>query len=170
MSDKRRRLMKERKPVVQSVFERDGYLCRANGMPGVGKCHGRLTPHEVLNRERAGRRDENLLDPDGIITLCSFHNTWVEDNPRKAEILGLAVHAWDRPSPKSAPGRDAIPRASESAATPPTADDPRPGAVPSDLSAVQSDAGLCTGDAAVDEELHPRPGRFASYTTRGDAA
>jgi hypothetical protein len=95
VSAKRRRLMVARKPVVQAVFERDNYTCRAQGMPGVGECFGPLTPHEILSRSRAGRTDENLLNADGMLTLCAHHNTWCEDHPPEAEALGLTMHAWD---------------------------------------------------------------------------
>lgn len=93
VSDKRRKLNKKRKPVVDAVFERDGHRCRAENL-GIGNCFGPLTPHETMNRERAGRTDANLLDADNMLSLCAFHNTWVEDNPPKALELGLARNSW----------------------------------------------------------------------------
>ena len=107
MSDRRRQVNAERRPVVAEVFERDGYTCqlweyaKRVGLLFVvrlsaGDCFGDLTPHEILSRGRASDIDANLLDADGIASLCSHHNWWVSNgDPALAEALGLLLHSWD---------------------------------------------------------------------------
>lgn len=94
MSAHRREVNAERRIVVQYVFQRDGFMCQAAEL-GIGPCFGELTPHEVKSRTRAGRTDSNLLDPDGMMSLCAHHNTWCEDNPDAADALGLTMHSWE---------------------------------------------------------------------------
>ena len=171
MSEARRILNKERRDVVAGVFERDGYLCRANGI-GFGECHGLLTPHEVLSRSRSGQRDENLLDPDGIITLCAHHNTKVEDEPDLAIALGLAVHSWDRPSPKSAPRREptaiANNRRTGSTVSPPRSTS---GAAHPLSNSPERDQEETPRSRQLREDRSPAVGQpFATYSTKGDAA
>lgn len=58
-------------------------------------CVGQVDGHEVLKRSRAGSTDENLLNMDGILLCCVFHNSWIEDHPILANSLGLAHHHWE---------------------------------------------------------------------------
>ena len=70
------------------------WKCQVGAIIG-DKCYGAVHGHEILSRARAGRTDENLLDMSGILLACDYHNGWIEDNPKKAHELGLAIHAWE---------------------------------------------------------------------------
>jgi hypothetical protein len=56
-------------------------------------CRGEVWGHELLKRSRAGSTDENLLNIEGQVPLCNFHNEWVESHPIEANRIGLADHA-----------------------------------------------------------------------------
>ena len=58
-------------------------------------CSGPVNGHEVLKRSRAGSTDANLLDMEGVVLLCNYHNGWVENFPKEAHEMGLAKHAWE---------------------------------------------------------------------------
>ena len=90
MSDKRRDELPERREVWKRVFDRDGGRCRVAPFLPDNPCHGELHPHHLLKASQGGEyTDDNLL------TCCDHHNTWIEDNPREAEALGLVR----RPTP-----------------------------------------------------------------------
>jgi hypothetical protein len=59
----------------------------------IAQCHGEVNGHEIIKASqwRAGR-----LVPSNVITLCNFHNGFVEDFPDKAHKLGLMKHEWER--------------------------------------------------------------------------
>lgn len=86
VSAKARRRAQVQAIVRVAVFERDGYRCLLEDIPGVGRCFGELTPHHLVKRSAGG--DDSL---DNEVTLCSHHNTWVEDNPEHARELGLVA-------------------------------------------------------------------------------
>ena len=72
-------------------FSQNANLTLAAMMTHAGPVNG----HEILKRSRAGSTDENLLDMNGIVLLCQFHNNWVEMEPRLAHAMGLALHSWE---------------------------------------------------------------------------
>lgn len=100
ISPRKRRELRESRPVVQAVFDRDG-ACILRGHAAVaGPCFGGMTPHH-LRKQSAERGGWSL---DNLVTLCAGHNDgWVEDHPPVARRLGLVVtrgettrDAWDR--------------------------------------------------------------------------
>jgi hypothetical protein len=60
----------------------------------MGGCYGAVAMHELKKRSRSGT-DANLLDPKGVVPLCSHRNGWVENFPVEAHRLGLAKHSWE---------------------------------------------------------------------------
>ncbi len=88
-SDKRRLDLARRQAVILAVLERDGCTCRAKDL-GFGPCWGPLTPHHLKKASQGGP-----FVPSNLVTLCSSHNTRVEDEPTRARQLGLVVYAWE---------------------------------------------------------------------------
>jgi hypothetical protein len=70
--------------VAAAVLERDGGLCQLRNTFGVPACFGPATPHHLVKQGQCG---EDSLENE--VTLCSFHNGWVEDHPDHARALGL---------------------------------------------------------------------------------
>jgi hypothetical protein len=99
-SKHRARINRQRRILQEAAWgPRDRWRCWFLDRPAAalmaGACYGEVWGHEILKRSRAGSTDENLLDVDGQVPLCSHHNTFVEDHPDKAAELGLAKHAWE---------------------------------------------------------------------------
>lgn len=114
VSGKRRAARSDAEPVVQQVYSRDGHRCvlapgnramftlmvsgRQNGkralaeaFAAVGKCAGQaLTPHHLCKAGQGGP-----WSPENLVTLCSAHNRWVEDEPDHAHALGLVIRAGE---------------------------------------------------------------------------
>lgn len=63
--------------------------CQAPLHGAPGRCWGRLEIHHKRNRGMGGSLDPAIHDAENLLALCSFHNGWVEDNPRHARELGL---------------------------------------------------------------------------------
>ena len=84
MSRKRRRASAGRAEIRAAVFARDGQHCRLAGVTDAGRCFGGLTPHHIVKASQGGPYTE-----ENLVTLCSLHNSWVEDNPNHARALGL---------------------------------------------------------------------------------
>lgn len=49
--------------------------------------------HERKKRSQGGA----LTDEANLLSACNRCNTWVEDYPRLARILGLTVYSWENP-------------------------------------------------------------------------
>lgn len=96
VSKKRQGEAEERRVVRQIVFARDGHRCAAKGLPNAKgepfSCYGRLEIDEIVSR---ARRPGGHLDPDNCQVLCSFHNTYKEDQPDWAIKHGLAKNSWE---------------------------------------------------------------------------
>lgn len=73
-----------RAKVREAVFARDNWTCRLATTRQVGGCLGPLTPHHVRKASAGGPYVE-----ENLVTLCSHHNSWVEDHPIAAQMLGL---------------------------------------------------------------------------------
>ena len=71
------------------VFARDYQTCRL-GWHQDSECTGPLTVHHL---RKAGAGGAYVVD--NLVTLCAGHNTWVEDNPNEATMLGLVVREGD---------------------------------------------------------------------------
>lgn len=70
------------------VFDRDQH-CRLRGA-SVGPCFGvLLTPHHLHKSGQQG-----LYVPRNLITLCGWHNDWVEVDKALATAWGLYVSPW----------------------------------------------------------------------------
>lgn len=90
-SVKRRAERVEREALRQRVLERaDG--CAARKLATGVACMGRLEVHEISKRSR---KPGCHLDEDDCIAVCSRHNSWIEDQPRHAQALGLAKWSWE---------------------------------------------------------------------------
>jgi 5-methylcytosine-specific restriction endonuclease McrA len=76
--------------VREAVFARDGYRCLLAGRRDVPPCAGYLTPHHLAKASQGG-----AYVKEGLVTLCSFHNGWVEDHPNLAHEKGLVCRAGD---------------------------------------------------------------------------
>lgn len=89
VSAKRRRATAARRVIRERVFARDGG-CVLQPISGPyappGPCQGPLTPHHLLKASQGGPYTE-----ENLVTLCSLHNTWVEDAPAEARTLGLVI-------------------------------------------------------------------------------
>jgi hypothetical protein len=95
MSDRRREVNKQRKEAMLAHFgKRETWKCMGQAT-FPHKCFGEINGHELLSRSRSGRTDENLLDMNGIITICNWLNSYIEDNPQWAHEMGFAKHAWE---------------------------------------------------------------------------
>lgn len=95
MSDKRRAVNVQRKEAMLAHFgKRETWKCTVKDIIGT-PCFGEINGHEILSRARSGQSDANLLDMGGIILVCNHHNSWIEDNPKRAHELGLTKHSWE---------------------------------------------------------------------------
>lgn len=81
----------ERAALVERVLRRDG-TCMARVVGAPGACFGPLVGHEIVKRSQM--RDAHLVESN-VIAVCSFHNTWIEDNPPEAKRLGLWRSRWE---------------------------------------------------------------------------
>lgn len=97
-SAKARALRDAADPVVAAVFDRDGGCVLRSRPDEAGECFGGPTPHHLLKASQGGG-----WTVDNLVTLCRFHNGWVEDRPEHAWQLGLVVRrgettalAWQR--------------------------------------------------------------------------
>jgi hypothetical protein len=93
-SKRKAREIRESRPVVAAVRERDGGCV----LRDVHACWGPLDPHHLRKQSQGGKWTEQNL-----VCLCRAGNGWVEDHPRAAHHLGLVVRdgepvwwAWDR--------------------------------------------------------------------------
>jgi len=88
--------------VRAEVFTRDRGRCRlqppngARGAPGMwlcgaGQCFGSpLTFHHLRKSSQGGP----YIAANGL-TLCGFHNEWVEDRPKLAHTWGLVIRTGE---------------------------------------------------------------------------
>lgn len=85
VSAKRKAEKPGRDLVRAAVFERDGWSCRIAPLVGTA-CFGVLTVHHLRKASAGGEYVEaNLL------TACASHNSFVEDEPKRARALGLVA-------------------------------------------------------------------------------
>lgn len=95
MSERRKNVNQQRKEAMLAHFgKREFWKCMGQDTY-PHKCHGGINGHEILSRSRAGRTDANLLDMSGIITICDWLNTYIEDNPNWAHEMGFTKHSWE---------------------------------------------------------------------------
>lgn len=84
--------IRDSRPVVAAVFERDEACVLRSRTDVAGECFGYLTPHHIVKQSR--RR--GFWVPENLVALCSFHNDWIEGNRLVAESLGLVVREeWE---------------------------------------------------------------------------
>lgn len=100
VSAKRRAEGPARRAAVAAAAERDGYTCQAAPLvasvdPKNADCWGPLVGHEPLKRSQGG----NPNDVDDVLTVCVWHNQWVELEPALAKRVGLTVSPWERNDP-----------------------------------------------------------------------
>lgn len=94
-SERRKALNVERwKRLEEKYGPREYWECEVGPIVGT-PCFGDIYGHEILSRERSGRRDENLLDLGGIMLACNHHNSWIDQHDPEANALGLSKHAWE---------------------------------------------------------------------------
>lgn len=74
--------------VRDAVFERDDYTCQAP--PEWGSHFGPLTPHHLLKASQRGQ-----YTVENLITLCAYHNEYVENYPRAAQKAHLVIRSWE---------------------------------------------------------------------------
>lgn len=86
-SAKRRSERTERRSVVDAAIKRYG-VCLAKPLGG---CAGPLVGHEVVKRSQV--KDAHL-NRKLVIPLCVHHNSWVEDEPLRAQEVGLSLPGW----------------------------------------------------------------------------
>ena len=100
VSDKRREENGAHRDVRMALAARDRGRCLLEGREAwgtdgkerVGPCAGPWTPHHVEKAWKGG-----AYDLDNLLTLCARHNTWVEDEPDLAWMMGLVQRAGDTP-------------------------------------------------------------------------
>lgn len=94
VSDTRKALNAERWRLLEEKYgPREYWVCELGPIIKT-PCFGDVYGHEILSRGRSGR-DENLLDLDGILLACNYHNGWVTEHDAEANALGISKHAWD---------------------------------------------------------------------------
>lgn len=81
-----RALVASRPCLLIGVAGRTVILRADDAKVDVPTCAGPGTPHH-LEKSSAG----GATTPDNLVPLCSRHNTWVEDEPGAARLLGLVV-------------------------------------------------------------------------------
>lgn len=86
---KPRRLSPEQRRVRAQVLARDGD-CVLRSDIGAGECLGKLEVHHLV---KAWKKPP--YEPWLLVTLCSRHNTWVEDHPLVGRVMGLVVREGD---------------------------------------------------------------------------
>ena len=99
VSKHRDRINRQRRILQEAAWGPRPWTCwfrdRGWALSIAGPCYGAVNGHEILKRSRAGSTDENLLNIEGQVPLCSAHNTWVENEPEKAHEMGLSKHSWE---------------------------------------------------------------------------
>ena len=97
VSKRRQRVNRERQAALVAAWGPRPWRCHFETYDRRGtlttlapsSCCGPVDGHEIWKRSRS-RTDANLIDPSGIVPLCSHHNAWVELWPDAAQALGLA--------------------------------------------------------------------------------
>jgi hypothetical protein len=82
-----------------AVFARDSYTCvlrpraslRGLAYAGAGRCYGNPTTAHHLRKASKG----GLYVIYNLVTLCSYHNDWVEDYPLVAHTWGLVIRTGE---------------------------------------------------------------------------
>lgn len=97
-SSKRSNFMKDvRIPMIEELVEAGarceiGPVLIKTGLSGGTNCRGRIEGlHELRKRSAGG----SLVNPDNLVPACNPCNTWVEDNPDDAHVLGLVLRDGD---------------------------------------------------------------------------
>lgn len=76
--------------IKAAVYARDG-RCLLHGSGVGGGCFGKpLTPHHL---RKSGQGGPDTVE--NVVTLCGFHNDWIETAPRAAHLLGLVIWAGE---------------------------------------------------------------------------
>lgn len=86
-SDRRRDERDERAAVAAAAAVRDGHCA----LSGLGDCWGPSDAHELVRRSAL---PGSHLDPRMVIRLCRHHHAIDDDDPRRAEQLGIRVPGW----------------------------------------------------------------------------
>lgn len=84
VSEKRREAWPAERAERAAVFARDKRCQLVDTI--AGRCFGALTAHHLLKASGGGKYERSNL-----VTLCAFHNGWVEDHPAEAARLGLVI-------------------------------------------------------------------------------
>lgn len=77
----------ERERVVEKALATYGF-CLARHLGG---CNGKVVGHELVKRSATRKAH---LNQSLVVTVCWFHNGWVEDNPHEAQRQGLSIPGW----------------------------------------------------------------------------
>lgn len=99
MSKRRAQVNRQRRRALIARYGQNPpcYACPVFAEAGIATgCNGRADDgHELLSRARAGSRDDNLTDPDGIIPVGRLCHDRITREPAEAEALGLALRSGD---------------------------------------------------------------------------
>jgi hypothetical protein len=90
ISQKRRKLMRERRAMLDETFgPKEEWQCSIPpmGITYWGECYGEVNGHELRKRSAGG----SITDPENVVLLCNHHNQMVENRPIEARALGLVV-------------------------------------------------------------------------------
>ena len=102
VSAKRAKVNRERRKALHDRYGPNPpcFACPIFRAAGIATgCNGQADDgHEVMSRERAGRRDENLTDPDGVLPVGRRCHDRITTEPGEAATLGLALHSWEAPA------------------------------------------------------------------------
>jgi len=77
---------RRRREVAEAAAERDGG-CR---LAHLGGCAGPLTAHHLRKSSSGG-----AYVSENIVSLCAFHNTFVEDHPEHPDCRALTIREGD---------------------------------------------------------------------------
>jgi hypothetical protein len=108
ISKKRRAALPARSAVIREVHERDQHCqfisrlwapesgWEEGDLVGVPtRCSGPLDVHEIIPRSAWSA---GWLEPSNCVLLCRLHHSWVTENPRVANLLGLHKFSHERPA------------------------------------------------------------------------
>lgn len=91
VSEVRRNRRGAAQPIIDAVFARDGGCILRRHVHVVGRCYGApMTPHHLRKAGQGG-----TWTASNLVTLCAFHNGWVENWPQTAHRLGLVIRTGE---------------------------------------------------------------------------
>lgn len=106
LSAKRQRLQRKRRALVAAMLAEDPYCDLGPAIELVDATHRCAGEAIGLHERRKRSSYGSLLDRRNLRRCCAPCNSWVEDHPNPAHLLGLVVRPGDREWDELARTRD----------------------------------------------------------------